>query len=377
MKDLNKSFEEHEKDGFPHLEEIERKIRLRRRKNRSEVSMPNDTRKSSVDPDNTNYNLASLSKGAKLGGPHHRINRAGKEYTPDELYEKMPRRRSSVHNRSVLSRKDTMIDGERNDDMVQKLSAELVETREEAQMLKVKNQALTDGQMTVDNFELAKQLDMERQDLQKEKLQLLKNYADRNEKLEQEKAKFRNEIERVNAELDSREADLEINDKKLKVDLIELERERNAFENDKNSFGEKFTELERERAALLKENERIYGEDARLHDYEHELDELKQRLLEERERILNDGANSKMGKLELEQQEKQMRAVKVEIEIWKKVQEKDLEDLKLKTQEEVIALEERRNSLFKEQEELEFLKEKCEKQWDEVNRLKQDLDHEN
>jgi len=32
MKDLNKSFDEHDKEGFPHLDEVEKKIRNRRRK---------------------------------------------------------------------------------------------------------------------------------------------------------------------------------------------------------------------------------------------------------------------------------------------------------------------------------------------------------
>lgn len=33
MRELTKNFEEHEKAGFPHLEEVERRIRARRRRN--------------------------------------------------------------------------------------------------------------------------------------------------------------------------------------------------------------------------------------------------------------------------------------------------------------------------------------------------------
>lgn len=33
IREITKDFEEHEKEGFPHLEEVERKIRARRRKN--------------------------------------------------------------------------------------------------------------------------------------------------------------------------------------------------------------------------------------------------------------------------------------------------------------------------------------------------------
>ena len=39
MREITKDFEKHEKEGFPHLEEVERKIRARRRKNAQNPSV--------------------------------------------------------------------------------------------------------------------------------------------------------------------------------------------------------------------------------------------------------------------------------------------------------------------------------------------------
>jgi len=55
-------------------------------------------------------------------------------------------------------------------DLIQKLSAELVAAREEIHKMREQNQGLMEDQMTVDNVQLARQLDDEKKQLQVEKI---------------------------------------------------------------------------------------------------------------------------------------------------------------------------------------------------------------
>jgi hypothetical protein len=67
IKEITKDFEEHDKEGFPHLEEVERKIRARRRKNLQNPSVE----RAAKQPAQANTNVfdkyqLSGQKGPKL-----------------------------------------------------------------------------------------------------------------------------------------------------------------------------------------------------------------------------------------------------------------------------------------------------------------------
>jgi hypothetical protein len=127
MKDLNRSFDEHEKEGFPHLDDVEKKIRNRRRKARPDVTMPNDDKTRQESP-LSKFKISDYSKGGgrPVGGSKDRSRIArSKDFTPDDLYEKLPKR--VAQGKLAVGGMDTEANGE----LIQKLSTELVACREE------------------------------------------------------------------------------------------------------------------------------------------------------------------------------------------------------------------------------------------------------
>jgi hypothetical protein len=135
-----------------------------------------------------------------------------------------------------------------------------------------------DGTMTVDNFELSKQLDGEKKALQNERLAMLKNNATLNEKLEQDRARMRAEMQKREKDFAALQADLDAQEKKIHKANLDLETAKVNFGKEKNSLADTLEEIRRQKAVIDKDFARVATEDQKLSEWAEELDDLKERL---------------------------------------------------------------------------------------------------
>lgn len=157
---------------------------------------------------------------------------------------------------------------------------------------------------------------------------------------------------------------------------MDLEKLKVDFGKEKNGLQDSIEDLKQQKAKVDKEMARVEKEDQKLSDWAEELDDLKERLLAEREKVVSDKSGLTMGKNEMQQQEKQLAAIKAEIERWRGLQEQEIADTKEAAQEDMDRLENRKENLHKEYEEIEAIKTGLERKKAELAKLKMDMDKE-
>ena len=226
LKDLNRSLQEHEKSGFAHLEDCERRIRARRNRSRSVKETSADlTRTGKAKESQGDRSASALAftltkkKNMDLGAKTSQSIKTRQfnptdNLTPDDLFRATTR----VGSKSPVR-------DHQNDKMMAKMAQEMGVQREELANLRAKLKAMEEGQMTVDNVRLTRQLDNEKGDLNKERNELLKGYAVKQDKLDDEKKKLIAEIKKREAEVERIQAEMEAMRKKLDVDRMELDDE--------------------------------------------------------------------------------------------------------------------------------------------------------
>lgn len=311
MRELSKNFDKHEKEGFPHLEEVERKIKARRRKN-----VEGSVERAS-DGDNLttkNLNLSAMKK-PKLKDPKRQRSRdrlkKGENVTPDDLYSYAGKRKGQGN--TDISRVN------------QKMAAEMASLRKELAETRAKLTAMEEGQMTVDNLQLTKQLEKEKQDLNKTRADLLKEYAKKDEALAEKQAQNAREMAQREADVRNQFGQLEEEKRKFQVDIIELKGKVADLNKKTASLQEREDDVQRQLLGFEEREKQLAREKEDLQDYNNELADLKDRLLEEREQIIKDSSENTKDKMDLE---RQIRELKLEKEKIEKQIEKKQEELR-------------------------------------------------
>lgn len=256
IRDITKDFENHDKEGFPHLEEVERKIRARRRNNLQANPSAERAKQSSDKPGV--FDRFSLS-GKKGPGPRNNSKSMqnlvkGQKVTPDDLYK---------FGKGTGPGK-TSVDGHK---VNQKMVNEMITLREEISSLRAKLRALEEEQMSVDNLQLAKQLEKEKEELGKERMALLKDYAKKEDALEGDRKAFGENIAKKERDLEARFRELENRQQKLEVDKIDLEDKLLDAENRLNQIAAEEKELQRQRAELASKISEVERQKEDLEDF--------------------------------------------------------------------------------------------------------------
>lgn len=282
MKDLTRDLQLHEKEGFAHLEDVEKKIRARRRRE-DRSTTASTKRRLNQDPSSALGWTLTQKKNFDLGARAH-SNIQTKQFalsdavTPDNLYKTANRGKNPVH--SVAE----------NDKLLMKLKKESGSLREEISGLRAKTKALEEGQMTVDNLKLSRQLDAEKETLNKERAQMLKQFSIKNENLEQEKKKLAGDLEERENKLALRGQQQDEQKRKLEEEqaLIKIQ----IAENSKRmeELDKKLATVTQEAQELSAERENIDNEKESLQEYGVELENMKQGILKEREHLITEKA---------------------------------------------------------------------------------------
>lgn len=327
IKDINKEIKEHGKEGFAYLEDVERRIRDRRRRNVNQIAGASSRSKSkdkggATSPAKLLANTMTHTKALDLGVTGQRRSKSprklpqGKAVTPDDLYSEA----GGAHSRGKSNVDAAALNKRMADDYAKQ--------KEELAKLRNKVKGLEEGQMTVDNLQLSKQLEAERDDINKERAKLLKEYAIKNDGLDQEKdrvikdeEKRKKEIEDALKRLREREAELdklqaEADDKaqKLSVKESDLDTRESSIRDIQDKLDQKDKELEDQKRNLA--------------DYAIELDELKDRLLRERSTVMDSKGKAMLNQEQLERDLKDLEKIKKDMEKQKKDFEKEKEQMK-------------------------------------------------
>ena len=206
--------------------------------------------------------------------------------------------------------------------------------RDELGKLRSKVKGLEEGQMTVDNLQLSRLLDKEKDDLKKERANLLKDFAGRNDKLEKDKENLAATAKQKEAEMEKERAALKEKEKNMedqKKDFEERSKEglRRLKELDEREKGLNARLKVADEAARKTENEK-----KQLAEFAEELENLKNNLLEEREKLFQSKSRATNSKADVDQLQKELDFQKKDFEKEKERLQKDLakqkNDLNLK-----------------------------------------------
>jgi hypothetical protein len=331
------SVRDKENTNLNYLEEVERNILNRRKKNLQGVS----AEKQGLRETNQNILRSGSNSVQKLRGyssiKSTRKLPPGATVTPDQLY-------------STFTGDPDLNDGK----VLSKMAAELSKSRQEIKDLREKLRMLESQQMTVDNLELSKKLDEERKALNNDRAAMLKDFDKKSMEVETERRraneeKARTEQERIRAkkELDERVTQFELDKLKYKAREDDLRNRGSVLEErearqalGEKKLGEAVQEVERKRGNLEEFNE--------------ELSQLKDKLLEEREKVINEKARFAAEKLELEQDIKRLRDEKRDLD---KEKEREMKDVVKRKKE----LDLREDEQRREKERLAIEAERCER----------------
>ena len=360
IRHIGKTLYDHEKEGFQHLEEVEKKIRARRMRGLRnsgsvEKSLGKENRRDHsygiLSHTLTKKKAHDLNTSPNVRVKHFNLNDS---VTPDELYRGVSRDKS---------RGKAEVDA---DKMVNRMAKEMVGLREEVTSLRGKLKAMEEGQMTVDNAKLSKQLDDEKEQVNRERGGLLKDFSGKSEKLEEDRKKLVNDAKKKEEEAQRTKLEYEEALKKLETDRIDAdERLRTNLKRQEELDGQdkilqaKLRKLKEEEANLNKEREDLA-------DYSIELETLKDNLMRERETVIRDKARLTVEKENLEAEIKALKLQKAEIE---KQKEKELKELAKRKND----LDLKEDRITKREEELPIKKAELEKKIAELDLLKKDL----
>lgn len=354
LKDINKEIRDHEKEGFNFLDDVERKIRDRRRRNVSQIAAETSPSKSgrktgvSLAESPTKVLQYPLSNNKKndLGTSHKKSKSPrklppGKAVTPDDLYS------AAI---SKLTKTDSTNNTDRN------LAQELTVANQEVVRLRAKVKALEDGQMSVDNLSLTKLLEKEQAELNRQRSKLLKDFADKDARLDEELAKakmnnreFADKFAEQKAEIE-REKELQ---RERETELIDREEELKKREQALEIKYEKFTEEQKELNSLRQQADKDRND---LAEYAAELDELKERLVAERNKLIEGKGKADLTRAELERDTKDVEDARKILEAENKALEREKQKMQQQIASQQQSLASQQQTLKDSQEELDRLR---------------------
>lgn len=360
IREIGKTLYDHEKEGFTHLEEVEKKIRARRMR-----GLMNQTSvEKSVGKENRRDNSVGIlgqtltkKKAMDLGtSPNVKVKQFNltDSMTPDELYRGVSRDKSK-------GKGD--VDADR---MVSRLAKEMVGLRDELTSTRQKLKALEEGQMTVDNAQLSKQLDDEREQVNRERSGLLKEFAAKHDQLEAEKKRVYDEAKRRGDEAEKARLEYEEAVRKLESDRADADQRLQANLRRQEELDAQDRLLQAKLKKLKEEEENLAREREDVAEFSLELEQLKDNLIRERESIIKEKARLTIEKEDLEGQIKVLKQQKVELE---KQKEKELKELAKRKHD----LDLREDRIAKREEEFPIRKAEIEKQKSDLDSLKKDL----
>jgi hypothetical protein len=355
LKEINKDIKEYEKEGFNYLDDVERKIRDRRRRNVAQtVTQPSPDKLIgknhglSLSDSPTKMLQFPLSNNKKndLNTSHKKSKSprklpVGKAVTPDDLYTQAI---------SKLSKTESRLDPDQN------YAQEFSTANQEVIRLRAKIKALEENQMTVDNLQLARVLEKEQADLNRQRTKLLKEYAEKNETLDDELERARLASQGINKQLEQQKTALEkekLQQQEHEADLIEREEALQEREVIVNAKYEKLSSDEKE-LALAKQD--LEKQKLDLVEYAAELDELKDRLVAERTKLIEGKGKADITREELERGSKEIEDAKKALEADNKALEKERQKLQAQINNQQEALKLQEQHLQDSEEELERLK---------------------
>lgn len=357
IREIGKTFYDHEKEGFQHLEEVEKKIRARRMRglrSRSPIDRTADKENRGGSANILRHSLSrkkGLDLGVSLSGIKTQQFNIEDRVTPDDLFRGV----------SKEKKKDA-----ETDRLIPKMAKEMAGLREELASTRAKLKALEEGQMTVDNLQLSKQLDNELNDLNKERSNLLKSFAAKNDKLEDDKKALLDQVKKRELEADKKKEEYQLERDKLMKDRVALDDAITDNLKRKEELDARNQSLNKKANQLKAEEERLKQERSDLADYAAELDELKDNMLRERDNVIKDKARLTIEKEDLESQIKLLKKEKGELE---KHKEKELKELNRKRHD----LDLREERLNKQEEDLPRKRQEIENQRADLDSLKKEL----
>lgn len=263
------------------------------------------------------------------------------------------------------------------DKLVGKMAKDLGMLREEITSLRAKIKALEEGQMTVDNLKLTKQLDGEREEFNRERASVLKKFAEKSEKLDLERARLMEDIKKREAEIQRMKAETEDEKQKLQVAKLEIDEARVANERTSKELDDMELILRNKTKDLEKQIIEFAREKEELKEYAGELDSMKEKLMKERDNIVQEKAKLAV---EIENAKNESKLIQDEKADWEKKKERDGRDLakknqELETREERLGRDAR--DLESKKEELQISKNGVENDKKEVAKMKEELEEHN
>lgn len=359
IREIGKTLYEHEKEGFQHLEDVERKIRARRMKGlRSRSPLQGTADKENRSTSVLSYTL-SKKKDRDLGYSQGKIKTMqftlNDAVTPDDLYRGASKERKTGAVPSIEA-----------DRMVSRMAKEMAALREELTSTRAKLKAMEEAQMTVDNLKLTKQLDGEREELNRERALMLKTFAAKQEKQDEEKSKLLQQVQQREAEAAKKKAMYEEAMQKMDDDRAKLNDSLRAQAQKQEELEAQDQLLTKKAREIKADQEQIQQERQDLAEYAVDLDTMKDNLLRERDNIIQDKSRLTMEKEDLENQIKQLKAETSQLE---KQKEKELKEMSKRKHD----LDLREDRLNKQAEEIPRKKEELEKQKADLDSLKKEL----
>lgn len=359
IREIGKTLYDHEKEGFQHLEEVEKKIRARRMRGLGSRSPMHGT----ADKENRSASVLSYTLSKKkerdLGYSNSKVRtkqfHLNDGITPDELYRGAMKETKAGGAPSIEA-----------DRMVSKMAKEMAALRDELTSTRAKLKAIEEGQMTVDNKQLSDQLDKERDDLNRQRAAFLKAYTAKSDQFDEDKKKLLDQVEQRENAAAKKEADAEEQIHSMEDDRVKLDDNLKAQADYQEELNAKDEFLKKQIKELNANQELVQQERLDLAEYAADLDTMKDNLLRERDNILQDKARLTMEKEELENQFKQLKIEKAQIE---KQKEKELKELAKRKHD----LDLREDRLDKQAEEIPRKKEDLENQKKDLDALKKDL----
>ena len=289
-----------DKENVNYLEEVERNILLRRRQNRDPLTT-SPGKENSQDPTRL---LRSTRSTSRLKGSFSRTMTA-KKLTPNMSMnpEDMYRTTGDAEPKSIT-----------DDKLMAKMQQEIVHSRKELKELRERLKKMEEGLMTVDNLQLSKRLDNEKNGINTERGLLLKEHSKQSQDFEALRKKFLEEKTKAEEEFFKRKAllekmakDLDLEKTQYKAISEDLNRRTALAESRDNKL------LEQE-AEMKNQLEDVGKKKVELAEYQVELSDLKDRLLGERERILKEKQVMEAEKTDLERDIKGLKALKESLE---------------------------------------------------------------
>lgn len=305
IRELSKDMKDHSKGGFYHLENVEKQIRDRRRKTATSqlqgTGTISPTKEKPVDLlSKTLTNKKQRDLGLSKSRSPGRIDQ-DRRITPDDLYAYTDK----SGNAGQLANSDAVN---------ARMAKEYAALQEDLKNVKARCAALEEGQMTVDNLQLAKQLEKEKVDQNKQYLKKIKELQDEADQLAADRKALANDRKAHQAFMEKEKSELDaIREQAAKLEKTAADRVIAADKAEEQARAAALAISKKEAAVNAKEVD-IKERENRIAEYAAELEELKERLLQEREKALEDSNKRNQSKIEIEQSLKDLEQKKKEFE---------------------------------------------------------------